>query len=709
MAMPGLLQRIALYFPPMTSTPAYIPYPSPRTAAPVPIAGSRAAVGYLPEIDGLRAWAVLLVLFCHAKFSWLAGGYIGVDVFFVISGYVVCRSILAEQAALTFGLKNFYTRRAKRLAPPLYLVMAATLLFCLVYGFPEDNLALIKNIGFVALFYSNIYLSKQTGYFDLQADKQALLHTWSLSVEEQFYLIVPLVLILVRKLRGAAKIAVFTVLWALAFAYSWYSVTHAVTGAYFHVQGRIFEFLCGIVLAVVFQAFPVRTRHYFYDVLVVAGLALILACAWRYDARTAMPGVAALWPCLGAMLVIAGVQGSRAGRHLLANRAGVFVGKISYVLYLWHWPVIFAFTRVGLTSAAWMGAALGLSLVLAAATHYLVENPLRRIAWPPKKTFVLLFAVPVLVVVALIVGAKYTKNFIVFYPEKYQKDYRDAGTTVFKDARAKDCWSKVGVTPEDKCTVGDATSPRKAVLLGDSHAYHLIPFMDRLGKDNRLAIHDMTFTMCAPIENNPARAGDPGFQSHARECREHGKQVMAYVLSEPDIRVVFMSAVWDLYENTGTGPGVRPTGHGFMPGQIDTELAATVARLEAAGKRVVFLDEIPLLPPELENCGSNRLYLPGRAADACTYPAASAIDRYRHIDAILSDMRARFPRTATIHTYDVPCDATTCHAEIDGTGLYGHNDRGHLGAGGSAIYYDAYLARHPGEARGILASLDATP
>jgi peptidoglycan/LPS O-acetylase OafA/YrhL len=666
-------------------------------------------IGYLPEIDGLRAWAVLLVVFCHARFGWLAGGYVGVDVFFVISGYVVCRAILADQAGPGFGLKHFYTRRLKRLAPSLYLVMAATLAFSLVYSFPENNLALIKNIGFVALFYSNIYLSKQTGYFDLQADKQPLLHTWSLSVEEQFYLIVPLMLILVRKLRGTSKLVLFTVLWALAFAYSWYSVTHAFNGAYFHLQARVFEFLCGMVLAFALDVFPVRTRRYVYDVPLVAGLALILACGLRYGASTAMPGLAALWPCLGAMLVIVGVQGARAGRHLLANRASVFTGRISYVLYLWHWPVIFAFTRVGLTSAAWMGAAIGLSFVLAVATHHLVENPSRRVSWPPKKTFIMLFALPVLVVAALLLGAKYTGNFIVFYPQTYQKDYRDAGITVFNDARAKTCWSKVAVAPEDRCTVGDAASPRKAVLLGDSHAYHLISFMDRLGKDNRLAIHDMTFTMCAPIENNPAHAGDPGFQGHAQECREHGRQVMAYLLSKPDIRVVFMSAVWDLYENTGSGDGVQPTGHGFMPGQINAELAATVAKLEAAGKRVVFLDEIPLLPPELDSCVSNRLYLPGREADACTYPKALAADRYRHIDAILSEMRARFPRTATIHTYDVACNEATCGAELNGTGLYGHNDRGHLGSGGSAIFYDAYLARHPGEARGILASSQPAP
>ena len=660
---------------------------------------------YLPEIDGLRALAVVLVLLCHARFSAVAGGYIGVDVFFVISGYVVCRSILDGQQAGTFSLKQFYTRRLKRLAPALLLVMAATLVFCLVYNFPGSNLTLLKSIRAVLLLNANIFLARQTGYFDLQADKHPLLHTWSLSVEEQFYLIVPLLLILVARLRASVKLALVAGLWAAALAWSWSDVSRATPGAYFYLQGRLFELLCGVVLVFALRSFPVTARRAWYDVLLLAGLAVILVCGSRYHASTTMPGINALWPCLGAVLVIVGIEGARYCRGLLNNRVAVFLGKISYVLYLWHWPVIFAFGRLGWHSAGAMTAALGLSLVLAVATHYLVENPLRRARWSPLKTFVLLFLLPVLTVVVMLQVARKTDNFMAWYPARYQQDNAEAGSTVFDRPRAKQCWSQVGVTPAAQCTVGNAASPRKAVLLGDSHAYHLIDFMDQLGQEHGLAIHDMTFTMCAPIENSPARAGDPGFQQHAEECREHGRNTIAWVLSQPEISLVFMSAVWDLYHNTGTGAGVQPTGHGFMPGQINTELALTISKLQAAGKRVVFLDDLPLLPVQLENCVSNRVYLPGHAHDDCSFPRAEADVRYRDIDAILSDLRARFPLTARLHTYDVPCDAQRCHADIAGTGLYAHNDRGHLGAGGSAIYYRAYRKRHPGELEQALSEL----
>lgn len=660
---------------------------------------------YLLEIDGLRALAVILVLFCHAKFSYFAGGFIGVDVFFVISGYVVCRAIMNDQLESRFKLTGFYTARLKRLAPSLCLMMAATLVFSLLYCFPDNNIALLKNIGFVSLFYSNIYLAKQTGYFDLEAEKHPLLHTWSLSVEEQFYLLIPVLLILIRKLRRPVKIALLATLWSAAFSYSCYKTAHAASGVYYYLPGRIFEFMSGIVLAAALTAPPSKERHGLFDLLLLSGLCVILYCGLSYQANTPMPGWRALWPCLGAVLVIIGARRARIAHRLLSNPGSVFIGRISYVLYLWHWPVIFAFTRLELNTPQWMYAALAMSLLLSVATHYLVEQPLRHIGWGSGKTVTLLMLAPVLFTAGLLTLASHTDSLVKFYPEQYRKDFTDSGRTVFNDERARLCWSKEAVVPEEKCSVGQLSAPRKAVLLGDSHAYHQITFLDQLGKDHGLAIHDMTYTMCAPVEHSPSKAGDPGFQEHAERCRRHGQAVMDYVMADPRISVVFMSAVWDLYHNPAQGAQAEPTGHGYMPGEINQQLAATIARLESAGKRVIFLDDIPILPATMEDCVSNRVYLPGRQADRCTYPRALAMERYKTIDALLSDMSKRFPTSAIIHTYDVPCNETECGAELRGSGLYSHNDRGHLGTGGSAVYYTAYRQRHPGELSDIFSRL----
>jgi hypothetical protein len=208
--------------------------------------------------------------------------------------------------------------------------------------------------------------------------------------------------------------------------------------------------------------------------------------------------------------------------------------------------------------------------------------------------------------------------------------------------------------------------------------------------------------MCAPIENSPSEAGAPGFQPHAQECRAHGQAVMQYLLAHPEIKTVFMSAVWGLYWHAGD----TPSPHGFLPGQIDRELAATIEKLIATGKRVVLFNDIPTLPVELTDCSSNKLYLPGRAGEVCSYPQALALQNNEIAAGILARITARFGSVGIIHTYDVSCSNGVCHDALAGTPLYAHNDGSHLGLGGSRIYFSEYMKKHPGELDRIF---DKTP
>jgi peptidoglycan/LPS O-acetylase OafA/YrhL len=200
---------------------------------------------YRPEIDGLRAVAVGMVIVCHAQFTWLKGGFIGVDVFFAISGYVVALTIFRSLDQKTFKLIDFYARRLRRLAPSMYLVLAATLIFCSLYCFPEDAYDVLKNGLLASVFYSNIYLSKQTGHFDPDADRHALLHTWSLSVEQQFYLLFPLLLLALRKARPITLLFVITGTFLVTLVLSQSAASSGIPQAYFKIQYRMFEFLAG--------------------------------------------------------------------------------------------------------------------------------------------------------------------------------------------------------------------------------------------------------------------------------------------------------------------------------------------------------------------------------------------------------------------------------------------------------------------------------
>ena len=658
---------------------------------------------YRPDIDGLRAIAVLAVILSHAQIAGFAGGYIGVDVFFVISGFVVTNSIRRDQVAGIFSLGDFYARRVRRLAPALYCMVGATLAFCLLYQFPAESFDTLKNGLFIAILSSNIFLARKTGYFDPTANQLPFLHTWSLSVEEQFYLMFPLLLIGLRRLKPAALFGVMCALFILSLAYSQYAVSHFLPRSYFQIQTRAFEFLAGVLLACLPTRWQEVKPRLYHDGLLLLGLAIVVACAVEFTSNTPMPGMYALLPCLGAMLVIA--FGSRAAilGPVLTNPVMVYWGKLSYTLYLWHWPVFFALRKFHLTSNAWVVGGIALCFAIAVPTHHLVEQRVRHARWSKLKSLLLLLLAPAALLGALTLASKWTNNFEALYPAPLRQTFELTGRSIFDGERSQKCWNKVEITSPEDCTVGDPQAATHAIFWGDSHAYHLISFMDSLGRDYGLSIHDVTHTMCPPMSDGPARAGTHFHQTQRENCLKHNRLVMDHVLSHPDITVVIMSAVWPNYINQATGDHVQPTLHGFMPG--DHYLEDTVAKLHAAGKRVVLVDDIPGAPPELENCGANRLYGISLPNGDCSYPASYAKDMHQSTEALFAKITNAFPEVKVIHTYYVPCDGERCTTVLDGIDLYKHNDVGHLGFGGSVSYYRAYQARHPNELAEIFCSV----
>jgi hypothetical protein len=377
----------------------------------------------------------------------------------------------------------------------------------------------------------------------------------------------------------------------------------------------------------------------------------------------------------------------------------VYLGHLSYVVYLWHWPVIFGLHRLKLESGYWMSFAIAMSLLLGIITHHFLEQPLRQARWGAPTSFFCLLLAPIAIMGSIMFVAHESDNFSRLYPEKYKINYKANGHSVFETARAKKCWSKTEVTRPEDCSVGDMSTPVNAVLWGDSHAYHLIEFMDQLGKEHHLRLHDLTLTMCPPNEDGPAQAGDQVYQRYRNDCLKHNKAVMAYILSNSSIETIVMSAVWQNYENVDKSPNPRPAAHGYMPG--NAYLANTIEKLIAAGKRIVFVDDIPIAPPELENCLSNKLYLPTARHGDCTYEETYALDQHRTAEKILTDMQRRFAGTAIIHTYDVPCRTGHCNTDLWGIPIYRNNDIGHLGSGGSRLYYEAYKRKHPRELQTI--------
>lgn len=656
---------------------------------------------YRPDVDGLRAVAVVAVMLCHAGYARFKGGFIGVDVFFTISGFVVASSILGDLSRNAFSFTGFYARRAKRLAPALYLVLAASLAFSVLFSFPDDSFRLAKNILAVATMTSNIYLSKQTGYFDAKAADQPLLHTWSLSVEEQFYVVLPLLLFWMHRKAKRWIAPVFALLTAGSFAWAIAAAHKDLAGSYYFAQYRAFEFLVGTLLAFgEFDRNPVRSRR--FDVLFATGLGVILFGVLGFSGTAQFPGLGAIVPCGGALLVIYAGRRSVRMHSVLANPAAVFVGKISYPMYLWHWPVYFALRKLELASSTGYALASGIAFVLSVVTYLYVEAAARRSAMPAGRALVAFLLVPILVSGAVAGTAKVSDGFLFAYPAKIRADVRASGDALFDMPRGKKCWSQVAITDEATCTLGDRAARDKALLWGDSHAYHLILFFDRLGKDKGVAIHDVALTLCPPIENEPPKPGYMAYLDDHLKCVAHDKAVMTYALSRPDIRTVFMAAAWQNYLNPATDPNAGPSGHGFFPGQLERELGNTIAKLSAAGKHVVLMDDVPMIPMELVNCNFNNDLLFPIRRHVCQFDVSIAREQHAPIQAMLARLQQKYSNVDIMHTFDVPCTDTVCRLDFNGLPIYRFDDYHHLSAAGSSLLYEKYVRRHPGEVDMIL-------
>jgi peptidoglycan/LPS O-acetylase OafA/YrhL len=340
-------------------------------------------IQYRPDIDGLRALAVMGVVIYHAFPSLLPGGFVGVDVFFVISGFLIGTILFEGFTKGTFSFSDFYSRRIRRIFPSLFVVLASCLAIGKLVLLDDEYRQLGKHVVAGATFIANFAYWSESGYFDTAAELKPLLHLWSLAVEEQFYLVWPLVLWGAWRLR-TNMLAVTIIVAVASFAFNITQVNSNPVATFFLLPSRVWELLAGSVLAwIALQGSAAkgrtRPRSLLNDVAGVLGLTLIVWAMFFVHKSDAFPGWYALAPVAGAVLLIAAGPQSRLNRLLLSNKLAVFTGLISFPLYLWHWPLL-SFARIvqsEMPSREIRMAAVVLAIVLAWLTLKLVERPLR--------------------------------------------------------------------------------------------------------------------------------------------------------------------------------------------------------------------------------------------------------------------------------------------------------------------------------------------
>lgn len=609
---------------------------------------------YRPDIDGLRAVAVLSVLFFHAGLPPFSGGFVGVDIFFIISGYLITGIILADIGKRQFSVAHFYERRIRRIFPALYLTVILTVAGALVLFTAVDLERFFESLAWLAVFASNFYFADNSGYFDAAADQNAILQTWSLAIEEQFYVVFPLLLAMLHKQR---RIEVKWIILALAlasFAVSIYLVDRDARPAFFSTLGRVWELMLGALAAI--GLFPYLGGPAIRTAASVIGLVMIAASLALLTVDTPFPGAYALPACLGTVAIIwAGACGGSPVNRWLSWRPLVFVGLISYSLYLLHWPIlVFAkYWNQGDLSVLQTFVALGLAFVAAWLSWRFVETPFRKPAVPvPRQR---LFAGAVALMLALgvagLVSASWQQGqFSV--ADNYIEAERAralAEPCMLRDTQPFTDWSAA------QCRQ-DGSGPAIAVW-GDSFAAHYFGALREFGRDSGRPLTLIAESSCPPIEglSVPNRPG----------CASFNKGALALLRAEHP-PLIILSADWMVYEK-------KKTAAEMFDDKFEL-LTATIAKLREKGSRVLVIGPSPLFAAPVAQIAS---------ADKSDAKEASAKASFsRKFDLFFRDL-AREGVIDYFPVYPLFCTvAAHCRYRKDGDLLFW--DNGHLTEHGSA-------------------------
>jgi peptidoglycan/LPS O-acetylase OafA/YrhL len=474
-------------------------------------------VRYRPEVDGLRAIAVVPVILFHAGAPAFAGGYVGVDVFFVISGYLITTIILRDRLAGSFSLAKFYERRARRLLPALFVVMAACIPPAWLLMTPRELSDFGSSLAAVPIFVSNILFWRTTGYFDGATELKPLLHTWSLGIEEQYYVLFPLFIAV--GLRWFGQRGLIWAIAALAAASLALSISMTVrlpVANFYLLPTRAWELLAGSMLAnLAVAGIELPRRNGLRSVIAWSGLALILGPVLFYDDTTPFPGLAAVPPVIGTVMILLAADANSSLGRLLTLKPVLGIGLISYSAYLWHQP-LFAFARLGSVGGPPLATYLGLSaltLALAGFSWRYIEAPFRSAGRFSQRQIFLWAATGSIALVVVGLAALLSKGA----PQRF--DARTLGLVDPPKTSIDGC--PVAQNGLRICRLGSPNVKPNLVLLGDSHAYMLADELSRqLALSGRAGL--LIHTDCHPVPGifDSRQAGDMLFRRSCEEANE---------------------------------------------------------------------------------------------------------------------------------------------------------------------------------------------
>jgi peptidoglycan/LPS O-acetylase OafA/YrhL len=660
---------------------------------------------YRPDIDGLRATSASSIVIAHAMGSPIHAAA-GVDIFFVISGYLISGIIIDGYRSNKFSFLKFYFRRARRIIPALLVVLLAVLVFGWFVLFPDELDQLARHTVGGLFFSANIMFWQEAGYFDTSGELKLLLHLWSLSVEEQFYMIWPSLLILAMRFRVNVMLFL-TTCFAVSFLANVAFINSHPVATFFLAPFRFWELLIGAVLAnistdyasrvdgaiekVVFSWLALPRSYVSLDNLKsITGAVLLIVSFILLDANKSYPGWWACGPTFGTAFLIWAGPNAWINKKILSSAPFVFVGLLSYPLYLWHWPLIVYARIIEGTHTPSIGSLVFVvvaAYVLSTLTWLFIEKPIR--SWALPFSGIAAAVGTAAIALVAIVGSHdggYTKRLVleqsvnISWPVSLQ--------------HSKECLKLFpNVSNLDYCLIDNPTKPPDVALIGDSNANYYYPGLSAYYEKRGHNLINLGRGTCPPLRDFEIRTPD-NFA-----CAPVMNHTLDYVINNPSIKTILLGASWPREARGGPTcctPAQKPFHGRFLmsdPDLHDPErifhlaLMKTVSELIKTGKQIIFLDTMPRLPFDIRECiyarpfGKSSMASKRNIIDACGIARARHDENVAPFRSALRDVENQFPQMLVFEPDKYVCSDIFCDARADGKIIY--RDGGHLSLSGS--------------------------
>lgn len=651
---------------------------------------------YRPDIDGLRALAVLGVVVFHAFPTLLSGGFIGVDVFFVISGYLITQIINNSIQEKRFSITEFYSRRINRIFPALLIVMLSALFFSWAFVLPSDFKLIGKHITGGIGFVQNLVLYNEVGYFDSSAKVKPLLHLWSLGVEEQFYLILPILAVITARRLNYFTLAIIAITAASFAANVYYTYTNPAAAFYLPIS-RAWELLMGSVTALI-GTNKIESKK-IQHVLSLCGLLLIFAPMSLLNEKMMFPGWLAVLPVLGASILIAVGPHAIVNKHILSSKPFVFIGLISYPLYLWHWPVLSFSWLIGSTSRFERLALVAAAFILAWLTYRLVERPIR--AYKNKTKCSVILAISGIIIA--IIGVSVYKNE--GYPERANlKEYNALDQSIRWDYSTNELCINTFGKPEymDSWMFCYAnTKTPEIIIIGNSFANHLYPGL--ANNSSMVGKGILSIGVCEPSAHTDWGTPDNPLSPCASRKAELEKEFLDKLIEKTSsINVVILNAWWPNFDDNGNfakredQTNTKTTRVNIFD-QPDRDknssfdnyfygLSERISTFEKLGKTVVIFGPKPELGMHIRECIDRPLK---RKTTNCTSIRKIELSKQEKFREGIQMLQQSHPKLKYFDQFDLFCDDSDCHYFRDGKPLL--RDDAHLSLFGSSYVMDNFV------------------